>query len=289
MNKDKQEDKDMKTEEVDITEIREAIKILLSGFHLNLVETSKFEPTNIDIEISLYEEILFAARGAKKDLRKKRIWLFLAGIFLFIKADRIALKKQYKKLTNACKYICKHKKDLKNYVSFVKMGIIMDPNNSWIYTHYYSGDDVACRMRPDGRIERRFGQNPEYIEVKNGVFERAAEKREKRHFRNVCTSTEEEAFIKKGEEVVKIIQEEMSKPTCGPFKGQEEFRAKFKNIAENSVRKHTNVSAHSLSLKTHTMWLFMLNKAMREAWKVRLECTENSENSSIQKDDDSQS
>lgn len=304
MNKDKNKIKGSKRERKleKHKEVKSAIKVLLASLEAGLIEIPKYETRDIQEneyhEDVLMEELYFMARNAKKDARKKRIILFFVGTFFIVGDIRKAIKKQYKECSKACRYLLKHKKEVRQYMSVVKLGI-MDPKSSWLNPVYRSGDNVAVRMRPDGTVENRVHgtgifNNPTYQSTLHTSFYRENDSKTpvgkwERENKIRYLEEQQKSFLENGVLVLKTVAEEMSKETTGPFKGEAEFRKTFKHMVDKQVQSQFNINTWDLGVTVKTEWVSMLDKAMKDAWKERLECTENSKNSSKPEGDDSQS
>ena len=285
MNKDKRENK------VKFDKIKEAISVLYG----TEMEIPKYEPRDIGPEEKwedfLMEELLFVAKNSKKYIRRKRIRLFFVGPFIPANV-RTLLKKEYKRCKQACKYLLKNKKELRNYMSLVKLGIL-DPYSTWVEPIYNSGDRVLRRIK-NGRVESRGwssgypGESPPVYKEIESTFVHADGSR-KAKINKPYMEEEEKNFLIEGPKILEVVGEEMARCTTGPFKGQADFRKQAKSIVDKQVQLALNMNTRYLSPKTKQKWLAMFNTTMHNAWKKRVKCTENSENSSTQKDDDSQS
>jgi hypothetical protein len=294
MNKDKNK-RERKLEKH--KEVKSAIKVLLASLEAGLIEIPKYEARDIQ-ENELYEDVLmeelyFITRNARKDTRNKRIRLFFVGVFFIVGDVGKAMKKQYKECSKACRYLLKHKKEVRQYMSVVKLGI-MDPKSSWLNPVYRSGDNVAQRLRPDGMVESRIHgtgifNNPIYQSTPQTNFYRKRRNSKRRNSKIRYSEEQEKSFLADGVGVLETVAEEMSKETTGPFKGEAEFRNTFKRMVDKQVQLQFDIITRNLSGMAKTKWVSMSNRAMYEAWKRRLECTENSKNSSKPEGDDSQS
>lgn len=297
MNKDKQEDK------VKIKSVRHAIGVLMAGIDTGLVEVPRYEPRELEAEEALedllMEEMLFMVRAAKKDVRRKRIRLFFVGALFIPFKVRDTMKKQYKESALAYKYLLKHKEELRKYMSVVKLGI-MDPKSTWLDPYYSCGENVRYRVNEQGVVERNvapFGASPDYKKVEHSYVYREpsprAVKKPKRSDIERWAKTELSKLEGETKEELRAramaIAEEIAlvmSDSTEPFKGNAAFRASFKSQVDRKLRE---LGIPYREMQGNMKWIRWLSALMEEAWKKRLECTENLKNSSTQKEGDSQS
>lgn len=272
MNKDKQEDK---------VNLRQAISVILSinaGLDVPIYKARDLKE-NETLEDVLMEQMLLMIRAAKKDVRKKRIRMFFIGQFFIQSKLRSVIKKQLKKENQACRYLLKHKKELRQYMSVVKLGI-MDPKSTWLNSCYNCGDNVHCRINKHGVIEKNITPwaDPDYKNAQCIYVNRC----------EVYAKTElpkEDDFESLNEKAMVVAQEialDMANST-EPYKGISAFSCAFKDRVDARLREMC------IEIQSSTEWIQSLNMLMDQTWKKRLECTENLKNSSTQKDDGLQS
>jgi hypothetical protein len=294
MNKDKQEDK------VKIESVRQAIGILVAGIDTGLVEVPKYEPRDLQPEEAhedlLMEEMLFMVHAARKDVRRKRIRLFFVGVFFIPFNIRKTMKQQYKESAQAYRYLLRHKKELRTYMSKVKLGI-MDPKSSWLDPCYSCGENVQYRVNERGVVERNvapFGASPDYKPLEHScVFREPAPGIVKIPKRTDVTRWAKMELSNLGEDDRETLRDRAmtaamaaSTEMLESFKGRADFRTQFKRQVDSRLRE---LGLPLKELQGDMKWVRWLSSLMDSAWKKRLECTENSKNSSKQKEEDSQS
>jgi len=278
MSKDKQENK-----VEDAESIREAMKVLDSGLKNGRIEIPEFKPDESkEVEDMMFDEIVFTARKAKRELFRKRLWFSLASFFLFPKGVRIAIAADYKALMKSCKYLLKNKSKIPKFVSMLEFGVL-DAQYDWRESlRYFSGDSVSYRMRPAGCVEKKtskFRGKPKYMEIKSIFRRMVGEDRDLKQQNLETLRTKENDFMQKVQGVIAKVQEEMGNSTV-PFKGEAAFRVEFMKCVNDNMLEEVKIDSYSLDHKIYNECLRLMNLAMDKAWKKRVECTENSKNSS---------
>jgi len=260
-----------------VEKLRQALGVFLSGISLKIVEIPVYKKkSNKKIEDSLFEEILFMIKSSRKQLLKNRILFFFKRME---KNKKSFIRKQYKELATAYKYLLKHKKDLYNYMSVVKLGIL-DTHSTWIDPNYVSGR------------KRKY-----YI--KNGIMVRNDLKNQKPSF-DSCVFREPKNIInivnignylnkelyenylnkelyENGLMCIEKIAKEMINST-EPFKGKAEFRMVFMN-------KVNELLGENKELQKNSKWIYERSKLMDKTWKEKV-CIQKLKNSSTPKEED---